>query len=187
MLVTREREKLLNALIYFSENVRFPGKTKLYKLLNYLDFFHFNKTGRSVTGLQYEAWEHGPVPKELHEELKKPKKDFTSHLLKSKKKFPAGRTRHVLTAKKRFDDSFFSPFELNLMESLAKKHFNDNATEMSESSHFETGPWHEVYEVQKNRNGKIPYDLVLLRRGNKNDMEILELAKEYQEIKNNYK
>ncbi len=186
MLVTREREKLLNALIFFSENVMHPGKTKLFKLLNYLDFLHFEKTGRSVTGLQYSAWERGPVPVELNRELKHPRKDFISHLVKDKEKLPNGLTRHVLKARKKFDDKYFSAFELSLMEELAKKHFRDNAEEMSESSHFKTGPWHEVYEVQKNVSGEIPYELVLQRRGNKDDMDILELAKEHQEIKRNY-
>jgi len=38
------------------------GKTKLFKLLYLLDFHHFRETGRSVTGLEYRAWKHGPVP-----------------------------------------------------------------------------------------------------------------------------
>lgn len=72
------------------------------------------------------------------------------------------------------------------MESLAKRHFRDNAEQISETTHFETGPWHEVYEVQKNVSGEIPYELVLLRRGNLKDMEVLELSKEYKEIESNY-
>ena len=75
---------------------------------------------------------------------------------------------------------------MSLLESLAKKHFKDNAGEMSESTHFETGPWHEVYEVQNNESAEIPYELVLLRRGNEKDREILELAKEYEELKSFY-
>ena len=187
MLITREREKLLNALIYFTENVRFSGKTKLFKLLYYLDFLHFEQTGRNVTGLRYFAWDQGPVPKELYAELKKPKPDFIEHLAKYKKPLFGGGTRQELKPRKKFDENFFSPFELELMESLAKEHFNHNAEDMSEKSHFETGPWHETYEVQKQVSGEIPYEFTLTRRGNKEDMEILELAKEYQEIESNYK
>jgi len=187
MLVTREREKLLNALIYFSENVMHPGKTKLFKLLNYLDFLHFEKTGRSVTGLQYSAWDRGPVPVELYEEFKSPKADFIAHLSKYKRKLSNGYEREELKPRKRFDKKYFSRFEMSLLESLAKSHFRDNANDMSEKSHFETGPWHEVYEVQKDISGKIPYELVLQRRGNEKDLEILELAEEYQEIISHYK
>lgn len=182
MLITREREKLLNAIIYFTENVRHAGKTKLFKLLNYLDFLHYEKTGRSVTGLLYYAWKQGPVPKELFEELNHPKKDFIEHLAKSKRSLWGGKVRHELKPRKEFDDKYFSPFELSIMECLAKKHFNDTADDISEASHFETGPWHEVFEVQQNEAGLIPYELVLERRGSEKDMENLELANEYQAL-----
>lgn len=37
-------------------------KTKLNKLLFYIDFYHFRNTGNSITGLQYNAIPWGPVP-----------------------------------------------------------------------------------------------------------------------------
>ena len=40
MLINHEREKLINAIIYFAKNTRFLGKTKLCKLLYFLDFEH---------------------------------------------------------------------------------------------------------------------------------------------------
>jgi len=62
MLISRDREKLVNAIVFFAGNTRYCGKTKLFKLLYLLDFHHFRETGRSVTGLEYRAWKHGPVP-----------------------------------------------------------------------------------------------------------------------------
>src|SRR3990172_2038157 len=41
MLLSHEREKLINAIIFFADNTRFLGKTKLCKLLYFLDFGHF--------------------------------------------------------------------------------------------------------------------------------------------------
>ena len=69
MIITYHREKLLNAIIYMANNTMFCGKTKLLKLLYFLDFKHFKQTAKSVTGLDYYAWEKGPVPKKLFEEL----------------------------------------------------------------------------------------------------------------------
>ncbi len=186
MLVNRNREKLLNALIFFSENVQYPGKTKLFKLLNYLDFLHFQKTGRSVTGLEYYAWDRGPVPVDLYKEWKRPKKDFIAHVVKSKRVLFNKNTREELQPKKAFNESYFSDFELSLMRQLAKDHFRENADEISESTHFETGPWHEVFEVQNDVSGHIPYELVLNRRGNEEDAKILALSVERQEIMDNY-
>jgi hypothetical protein len=55
MLITYERNKLINAIVYFAQNTQHLGKTKLFKLLYLLDFEHFRQTGRSVTGLDYYA------------------------------------------------------------------------------------------------------------------------------------
>lgn len=186
MLINRNREKLLNALIFFSENVQYPGKTKLFKLLNYLDFLHFQKTGRSVTGLEYYAWDRGPVPVELYEELKQPKKDFIAHLLKTKRALFNKHTREELKPRKPFNETYFSEFELDLMKQLAKDHFRENSEEISEATHFETGPWHEVHDVWNDVSGHIPYELVLHRRGNEDDAKILALSIERKEIMDNY-
>ena len=40
------------------------------------DFLHFKETGKSVTGLEYFAWEQGPVPKALYYELDEMKPDL---------------------------------------------------------------------------------------------------------------
>ena len=69
MIITHHREKLINAIIYFATHTKYCGKTKLLKLLYFLDFSHFKRTGKSVTGLDYFAWGMGPVPKELFKEL----------------------------------------------------------------------------------------------------------------------
>jgi len=78
MIITHHREKLINAIIYFANNTKRCGKTKLLKLLYFLDFRHFKQTGKSVTGLDYYAWDMGPVPKDLYNELDAMKPDLKS-------------------------------------------------------------------------------------------------------------
>ena len=68
MLISRNREKLINAIVYFAANTQHCGKVKLFKLLYLLDFAHFRETGRGVTGLDYRAWKMGPVPLDLMQE-----------------------------------------------------------------------------------------------------------------------
>jgi uncharacterized phage-associated protein len=186
MLVSREREKMFNALVYFSQNVLNPGKTKLFKLLNFLDYAHFQKTGRSVTGLRYAAWERGPVPVDLYKEWKNPSQEFIGHFLK--KKVAVGQfTREELNPTHKFDSKLFSKFELMLMEDLAKKHFKDNAESMSELSHFEFGYWAEVWNEGIGEGKEIPYELVLLRRNNEEDKKVMKRYIEDQEIRDNYR
>ena len=66
MLVTHEREKLIQAINFFATHTKRCGKVKLFKLLYFLDFEPFQPTGRSVTGQDYSAWPMGPVPVALH-------------------------------------------------------------------------------------------------------------------------
>ncbi len=39
-----------------------PYKTKMNKLFFYADFYHYGKTGYSISGMSYRAITHGPVP-----------------------------------------------------------------------------------------------------------------------------
>lgn len=80
MLIKREREKLLNAIIFFANNTTVCGKVKLIKLLSLLDFEHYTQTGRSVTGMEYYAWRMGPVPVSVEEEFDCPSDDFQEHI-----------------------------------------------------------------------------------------------------------
>ena len=51
MFVSRQREKLLNAIVFFVTRTKNCNTIKLFKLLNFLDFEHYRQTGESVTGL----------------------------------------------------------------------------------------------------------------------------------------
>ena len=182
----RQRLKMLNALIYFSEEVIWPGKVKLFKLLYFLDFIHFEQTGRSVTGLTYNAWPMGPVPEAVNDEWENPSPDFIEHVTRFNYGLKTGKERHAIKPRKAFRPEIFTERELGLMELLAKRHFRHVAEDMTDASHFETGPWDEIYKVQGHKQAEIPYELALLRRGNPEDMEVLEMAKEYEEIMSNY-
>ena len=58
-------EKLREVLLYILEKVGAKpnvGETVLYKLLYFIDFDHYEKTGQSVTGLTYIRNYFGPTP-----------------------------------------------------------------------------------------------------------------------------
>ncbi len=78
MLITHERKKLINSIIYFAHHTKHLGKIKLFKLLYLLDFEHFRMTGRGVTGLNYHAWKYGPVPVALDQEWEEPEADLAA-------------------------------------------------------------------------------------------------------------
>ena len=45
MIIDHHREKLIDAIIYFVLNTKYCGKTKLFKLLYFLDFDRVNHRG----------------------------------------------------------------------------------------------------------------------------------------------
>jgi uncharacterized phage-associated protein len=158
MLIDHQREKLLNAAVYFARNTDKCGITKLFKLLYFLDFEHYKQTGRSVTGLVYNAWKMGPVPEELYEEIPAPEPDFAQKL--SLQPIPTRYDNPLIqiVASVDFDPSNFSRREVKLLEDLAAEFKTSTADEMIEATHVPTLPWHRVYVVEKQRRGRIPYE-----------------------------
>lgn len=164
MLITHEREKLINAILYFAKNTRFLGKTKLCKLLYFLDFEHFKETGRSVTGLDYFAWKMGPVPVKLYEEMDMPGSDMAEKVEFAEKPTRSGRPMLVVKPIAGFDDSHFSKRELRILKGLAEEFRDTQAEDMIETTHLENQPWHKIYVEEGQRQQRIPYTLALRKQ-----------------------
>ena len=81
------------------------------KLLFFLDFRHFKETGKSVTGLEYFAWEKGPVPKDLFEEIECMKPD----LKKAVKIVSHEGGLQEIRAQRAFNEEFFTKREMRLL------------------------------------------------------------------------
>jgi uncharacterized phage-associated protein len=183
MLVEHHREKLVNAVLFFAQNTHKCGKTKLFKLLNFLDFEHYKLVGRSVTGLDYFAWKMGPVPPELFEEMDSPKEDMRAAVSFEKRVVQKGEMTAVV-AKAEFDEASFSKRELKIMRNLADEYKNASADEMVEEAHLETKPWHQVWEEEGRKQGAIPYEYALV---DKEHDPVQELVRENDEIRSNFK
>ncbi len=172
MIISHNREKLINSIIYFAKNTQKCGKTKLFKLLYFLDFTHFRQTGRSVTGLDYYTWPFGPVPKQLYSEMEettlpedlkysiavieRPDQDFIE-----------------IKAKKRFDDKYFTKRELQLLKKFAFIFKEADVDQMTEVTHLKNSPW-EKTKLEKSMYHKIDYYLALDESNDSLPKEIIE-------------
>ncbi|MCG8073714.1 MAG: Panacea domain-containing protein [Candidatus Thiodiazotropha taylori] len=184
MLKNRQSEKLLNIVAFFVQNTRYCGKTKLFKLIYFLDFEHYSDTGRSVSGLDYYAWPMGPVPVELNDQIESSDPKLTDALEVSQKPLPGGKAMVVFTPKIDFDAKLFTRRELRLMESLAQEFNVAKADDMVEATHLENLPWHQVYEVEGRKQQLIPYDLAF----RKAELDASSrTAREHREFTDNYK
>ena len=186
MIITHDREKLINAIIFFSQKVRFPGKTKLFKLLYFLDFEHYKQKGRSVTGLEYFAWPMGPVPVDLYNEIEapRPSADLEEWLSFEKKRLNNGNWMLNVHAKRPFDPSHFTKRELQIMELLADEYRETKAEAMVEATHLENQPWHEVYEVRERQQDLIPYELALRKA---EEETLRDIAAEREAVINHFR
>jgi len=184
MLITHEREKLINAIVYFVRNTNHCGHVKLFKLLNFLDFDHFKETGRSVTGLEYFAWTWGPVPKKLFFEIKGKIGGDMAEAVTFETRRPEendSKKPTPIKLKKQFDSKYFSKRELRLLENLAFIFKDATADDMSKISHTEFMPWKKTIDA-KGEKEHIVYQLVLDDKKLPRAKEIVEdLADEYKE------
>jgi len=174
MIVTHHREKLINAIIYFADKTKYCGKTKLLKLLYFLDFSHFKQSGKSVTGLEYYAWKMGPVPKNLFDELSgsmQPDMKMAIHDLPDEEGF------QQIRPKKKFDSKYFSTKELKLLEDISFMFQDTKADAMVESTHLRNEPWDRTLR-EKGEFKKIDYMLAI-------DSDIISLS--YDEVRERMK
>lgn len=163
MLVSHEREKLINAIVFFVSKTKHCHTLKLFKLLNFLDFEHFRQTGFSVTGSEYRAWENGPAPSALWHELDRPGPDLAGAVSISwaKDDLTGEPIRRDIRARRRFDPSHFTPRELEIMGLLAEIFRDAPGVDMTEVSHAPNLPWGKVYQGGQGKSRVIPYSLSL--------------------------
>ena len=156
-LMDLKRQKLINAVIYFCSHTKMCGKTKLVKLLYYLDFMHFRQTAKSVTDLKYFAWQFGPYPVYFAKEIDRPPEDLAKALFICKEPEKKSVT---IRCRAKFDKDVFSPREFKLLEQIAFIFKEARAEDMVESSHLPNHPWDKTLKA-KGEKAEIDYILAL--------------------------
>ena len=137
MFVSREREKLINTIVFFLKNTNHCHTLKLFKLLNLADFEHFRQKGRTITGLQYRALPKGPVPTALLDEFQRGgDKDLKTavQLFAVKDEITDALLRRDLKPRVEFEKNWFTKRELRIMELVAEFFRDMRAEDMSEFS-----------------------------------------------------
>ncbi|AZS78580.1 DUF4065 domain-containing protein [Achromobacter spanius] len=156
------RNRLINAIIYFARNVNACGKIKLFKLLYLLDFEHFKQTGKSVTGLDYQAWKFGPVPVALMEEWEVPREDIRRALdVIPVKVIDYCREEVRVKDGVEFDDEDFSPRELRIMADLVARFGSAYSERMIDVTHAQNEAWDRVWRDGQGAFDTIPYELAI--------------------------
>ena len=155
MIVEHTQEKLQNAVIYFLKHTKYCGKTKLVKLLYYLDFYHFKEIGASVTGLEYKAYEFGPYPEAFGIAFDRKEPAILEYLsIENTERFTK------IQPLKKFDRKYFSKREIRILEKVAYIFRDAKAQDIVETTHLKNEPWHTTLQ-EKGMRQVIDYFLAL--------------------------
>lgn len=184
MLISHDRQKLIETIVFFAASTRFCGKVKIFKLLYLLDFAHFRETGRSVTGLDYQAWKLGPVPRDLIQEWFHLETDLADAIEIQPQKV-IDYTRELVVPRRRFQNDLFTKRELRLMQELAARFRDDTSMPLVNVTHAERGPWDKIWDGGRGAFERIPYALAVPDHDPNRDL-ILESAKEYEDIRSSH-
>ena len=146
-------EKMKQMILYILQQSRETYKTKINKLLWYMDFIHFKKFTVSISGDFYIHLSYGPIPDDyewivtlmLEERL------ITSEeKIFDKEKDIAG---ELIRANERCDKTIFSESELETMNFVLEKLGHLTSGQLSEISHK------EIPYVKTKNGKKISYNL----------------------------
>jgi len=135
----KKLEKYKNAVLFFAKNLnKFQlGKTKLAKLLYYLDFISYRDKKKTVTGTLYYKQEFGPLAKDLTEVI---------GVLVGENKLEVNqvevgeREKNEFRAISDYDEKVFDDYEKSLLRKLLNQYGNLSTDVLVAKSHLEA-PW----------------------------------------------
>jgi uncharacterized phage-associated protein len=162
IIINKAKEKRINAILFFCKKTKHLSQTKLYKLLYFLDFFHFKEVGRPITDLEYFAWDFGPVPEKLYFEIKE--RNAPEEILKCFYEKRDDLTSEIkgifFKSMKNPDLEIFSEREREILEKVAYIFRDTKAEQMTEISHLKNEPWDKTIKA-KGKKEKIDFLLAL--------------------------
>ena len=139
-----EREKIINSLLFFAQQVKYPTRVKLLKLLYYLDERSVMERGLPVTDLDYYVWDHGPVAREVWDEMEAGLANDLGEALEQSRLEYDGKIQYEYKAKKKPDLEDFSPREQRILAELVEVWKDISPSVMSEATHENGRPWRKA-------------------------------------------
>lgn len=134
-------EKLREVLLYILDKVGAKpnvGETVLYKLLYFIDFDYYEKTGQSITGLSYIRNHFGPTPAlDFRQVIQGMEQNEDLEIVETKY---FNNTQKKYLPNKRPDLHELRASELRHIDETLARLSDKSASELSELSHYDT-PW----------------------------------------------
>lgn len=138
-MAARQDAKLGELILYVSERCeadRHFGATKLNKILFFADFLFYQKTGRSITGQEYQRLPNGPAPRRL---IPVRQTLVDAGDLAVRERLTHGRRQLRTFAVREADLSGFGGDEIAVVDHVIDVLWDHSATDASDLSHTLTG------------------------------------------------
>jgi len=134
-------EKIGNAMIYILNHTHNTSKTKLIKLLYFIEEYSVKKNKIPFFDIPFEVWQAGPVPKSVYIDMNENLEIFGDFISKKRQR---GNDYDFFIAMKEFCDDEFSDNEIELMDTVIKNLGSKTATELVTLSHSKDGAWYKI-------------------------------------------
>lgn len=138
-LTKSDKEKLGNTVVYIASHTSNLSKTKLLKLLYFMEEYSVRRFHTPFLGLPFEVWQAGPVVKDVFIELSETPMLLDGYIVKQIK----GDATYILPVKEFCDDEF-SDNDLVVMQEVMKKYGNKTAKELVALTHKEGTLWYNT-------------------------------------------
>lgn len=138
-LTQSDRDKLGNTVIYIATHTKNLSKTKLLKLLYFMEEYSVRRFHTPFLGLPYEVWQAGPVIKDVFIDLSETPVILDGYVTKR----IVGEATYI-EATRDFCDDEFSDNDILVMEEVMKKFADKTAKELVELTHQKGTLWYKI-------------------------------------------
>ncbi len=157
-IIEENVETLREVLLYVLDKVGGKpnvGETVLYKLLYFIDFDYYEKTGKSITGLKYIRNHYGPTPTKTFASVVKAMEDSEELETLTTKFFSHPQKKYLPVVKPKLEH--ISGEQLQHIDEVLSRLSDKTAKELSAVSHRDM-PWIATKDGQQ-----IEYQLAMYR------------------------
>nr|DAM82905.1 MAG TPA: Protein of unknown function (DUF4065) [Caudoviricetes sp.]DAN34851.1 MAG TPA: Protein of unknown function (DUF4065) [Caudoviricetes sp.] len=139
--ISVNKEKIGNLMVYILKHQGIVFHTQLIKLLYLIDETAIKDDGIPVTWLDYKAWQFGPVAPETYY-IKYNKSVFDSFIALCHNDI--GENTLLLFPKVDFDDSEFSDYDMDIIDSVLKDYGTKSPSQLVNVTHEPGSLWDQT-------------------------------------------
>ncbi len=142
-------------IVYLASKISNLYITKLLKLLYIIDEAAVKETGVSITSLDYNVWQHGPVNTEIYNKLNFNLDDNLFNYISIRE----NKLGKIITNIEKFQDDEFSDYEIELIDKTVEQYGKLSSNQLIEILHKQGSLWDKIVK-EKNLDEKFKFSEV---------------------------